>query len=177
MIAAPFTIPMALSRLLALLVGVGLASFTPLARSQDLVGCSLVGGQLSCVPGVSADPQAQIRALRAEIAATLNQEDGVQQQIDQLQTLVLAGEAQQGALLRASLGAEPLTSLPASAFHWYRLAPGGSHWVWLEAAQGPTYLLGGEDVDSSVMLVVVESGDAGVRRQATPPVGPVLATP
>jgi hypothetical protein len=43
--------------------------------------------------------------------------------------------------------------------------------------EGPTYLLGAEDVDSSVMLVVVESGDGAVRRQATPPVGPVLASP
>lgn len=65
-------------------------------QAQDLVGCQLVVGQLSCVPGVSADPQAQIRALRQQISANLAQESAVQQQIDGLQQLVLQGEAVQG---------------------------------------------------------------------------------
>jgi cytolysin (calcineurin-like family phosphatase) len=65
-----------------------------------------VDGQLSCVPGVSADPQAQIRALR--------------QQINGLQQLVLQGEAVQGAVLQAVAAADLLASLPPSAFHWYR---------------------------------------------------------
>ena len=68
--------------------GLGLALLAPV-QAQDLVGCQLVDGQLSCVPGVSADPQSQIRALRQQINTDLQQESAVQQQIDGLQQLVL----------------------------------------------------------------------------------------
>ena len=71
------------------LPGVGTAA----AQAQDLVGCQLVDGQLSCVPGVSADPQAQIQALRQQISSDLQQESAVQQQINGLEQLALQGEA------------------------------------------------------------------------------------
>jgi hypothetical protein len=164
---------MPLSRLGALVLGSALVLLCPPSRSQDLVGCSLVDGQLSCVPGVSADPQAQIRALRSQISATLAQESAVQQQIDGLESLVLRGEALEGSLLQAGLSNGLLVELPASAFHWYRLNAGSPNWSWIEAAQGPTYRLSTADVGSQVMVVVVISDAGGPKRQASRPVGPV----
>lgn len=166
-----------LNRLIPLLLGAALLAPPSPLRAQDLVGCSLVEGQLSCVPGVSADPQAQIRALRQKIAIDLGQAGAVQQQIEGLAALVLAGEARQGSLLTASLGADSLAGLPPTAFHWYRLQPGGSHWLWINTAQGSSYLLTAEDVGSQVMLVVVRSTGATVSRQATASVGPIAPAP
>jgi len=158
--------------LVATLSGVGLA-----ARGQDLVGCSLVEGQLSCVPGVSADPQAQIRALRQQIATTLAAESAVQQQIEGLQQLVLLGEQAEGALLVASLAAnlpsDPLVELPPGAFHWYRLPAGSSTWLLIPGASGPMYRLQAADVGCQVMLVVSRPTPQGSERQASPVVGPV----
>jgi hypothetical protein len=156
-----------------LLLGSSLVLWCATSHGQDLVGCSLVDGQLSCVPGVSPDPQAQIRALRNQISATLAQESAVQQQINGLESLVLRGEALEGSLLQAGLLEALLPELPASAFHWYRLTPGSSQWIWIEAAQGPSYRLGAADVGSEVMLVVVQSRNGGSQRQASRPVGPV----
>jgi hypothetical protein len=164
---------MPFSRLGALLLGSAVLLLAPASSSQDLVGCSLVDGQLSCVPGVSADPQAQIRALRDQISTTLAQESAVQQQIDGLESLVLRGQAMEGSLLEASLSDGLLAELPASAFHWYRLSPGGSHWIWIETAQGPSYRLSAADVGGQVMVVVVQSDGASPKRQASRPVGPV----
>lgn len=160
-------------RLLPVVLASVLGMLPPAGRGQDLVGCSLVDGQLSCVPGVSADPQAQIRALRGQISATLAQESAVQQQIESLQNLVLRGEALEGSLLQANLDADLLSSLPPTAFHWYRLSPGGSHWIWISSAQGPSYRLSAADLGSQVMLVVVSGAASPSQRQATPPVGPV----
>ena len=81
--------------------GLGLALLAPV-QAQDLVGCQLVDGQLSCVPGVSADPQAQIQALRQQISSDLQQESAVQQQINGLEQLALQGEAIAGQVLQAT---------------------------------------------------------------------------
>ena len=161
--------------LLASLLGTGVAP----AGAQDLVGCSLVDGQLSCVPGVSSDPQAQIRALRQQIAASLAAENAVQQQIEGLQQLVLLGELSEGALLVANLPGglpqDPLVSLPAGAFHWYRLSPGASSWVLIPGASGASYRLQPADVGSQLMVVVALPTAQGSQRQASPAVGPVAA--
>lgn len=169
----------ALRRHLPLLLIAGLLAPSLPARSQDLVGCALVEGQLSCVPGVSGDPQAQIRALRGQIADTLAAESAVQQEILGLQSLVLAGEAREGALLSAQASAAALADLPPGNFHWYRLTPGSSHWVWISNAVGPTYRLTAADVGSEVMVLVVQNSDGigGVKRQPSPAVGPVQAGP
>ncbi len=163
-----------LCSLAAVLTG-GLA-LPPLGRGQDLVGCQLtLDGQLQCVPGVSADPQSQIRALRAQISSDLQLEGAVQQQIEGLQSLVLVGQAVQGQLLNATVGAAGLAGLPPSAFHWYRLRPGSASWVLIPGAAGPTYALQAADIRSRVMLVVAVAGAAGgSRRQASAAVGPVL---
>lgn len=152
------------------------------AQAQDLVGCQLLDGQLSCVPGVSTNPEAQIKALRQEIAGTISQEDAVEQSIKGLESLELAGETSEGALLQAVADADALAALPASAFHWYRLSVDDTTWLLISGAQGPTYVLQPEDVGREVMLVVTVDGRDGSsetmakpssRRQASPPVGPI----
>lgn len=164
-------------RLLPTLLGLALILPLPALRSQDLVGCSLVDGQLACVPGVSTDPQAQIRALRQEIAVDLAGASAVQQQIQGLKGLALAGEARQGALLTATLAADALAGLPPEAFHWYRLQPGGTHWLWISSASGMSYRLTDADVGSRLMLVVVSTDAGQVSRQATAPIGPIDPAP
>jgi len=164
---------------LALTIGSGLG-LGPLApvRAQDLVGCQLVDGQLSCVPGVSADPQSQIRALRQQINTDLQQESAVQQQIDGLQQLVLQGEAVQGAVLQATAVADVLAALPPSAFHWYRRSPGASQWLLIDDAAGPSYVLQLQDVSAQVMVVIaVPAQGGGSSRQASPAIGPVGSKP
>ena len=156
----------------ALLVAAGSGAIP--AGAQDLLGCQLTDdGQLLCVPGVSADPQSQIRATRQEIATDLQQETALQQQINGLQQLVLAGQAAEGQLLRASLTADALAGLPPSAFHWYRLSPGSGQWVLIPGASGTTYRLQPADVQAQVMVVVAVPAPGGSQRQPSKPVGPV----
>ena len=143
--------------------------------AQDMVGCQIVDGLLSCVPGVSPQPQAQIKALRSQIATDLQLEGTVQQQIDGLQQMVLSGQAREGQLLQASLTADALAGVSPSAFHWYRLAPGSKQWVLIQGATGPTYALQTSDVGGQVMLVVAQPTPTGSMRQATPAVGPIKA--
>ena len=97
---------------LLLLMGSGVAGL----KAQDLVGCQLVEGTLQCVPGITADPQQQIKLLRQEIAGDQRIEGAVEQRIAGLNQLLLQGEARQGALLQAT--ADGLAALPPSAFHW-----------------------------------------------------------
>ena len=146
-------------------------------KAQDLVGCQLVQGTLQCVPGITADPQQQIRLLRQEIAGDQQIEGAAEQRIAGLNQLLLQGEARQGALLQATATAEVLAALPASAFHWYRLAPGRLHWQLIQWASGPTYGLTVEDVAYQVMLVVAVPSSGGSQRSASQVVGPVMARP
>lgn len=144
-------------------------------------GCQLLNGTLQCVPGVTADPQQQIRDLRQEIAADQSMEVAVEQQISGLQQLVLMGELAEGSLLEANVAAgltqDPLINLPAGAFHWYRLPAGGSQWLLISDASGPSYRLSSADVGSQVMVVVALPSGAGSQRQASPAVGPIGAAP
>jgi hypothetical protein len=159
------------------ITGLALAALTlPIAsRAQDLVGCQLTDdGQLQCVPGVSADPQSQIRALRQEISTDLQLEGAVQQQINGLQQLALAGQAAEGQLLTATLAADALAGLPPSAFHWYRLTPGSTGWVLIGGANGPSYRLQPADVNARVMVVVAVTTPSGLsQRQPSRAVGPI----
>lgn len=158
-------------------LALGLA-LVPAVAAQDLVGCQLVDGQLSCVPGVSADPQAQIQALRQQISSDLQQESAVQQQINGLEQLVLQGEAVTGQVLQATAVADALAALPPQAFHWYRRTPGSSQWLLIVEASGSSYVLQPQDVSAEVMVVVAVATPAGVaQRQASPAVGPVRLTP
>jgi hypothetical protein len=155
---------------LLLLMGPGAGS-----KAQDLVGCQLVEGTLQCVPGITADPQQQIKLLRQEIAGDQRIEGAVEQRIAGLNQLLLQGEARQGALLQAM--ADGLAALPPSAFHWYRLAPGQSNWQLIQGASGPTYTLVAADVTYQVMVVVAVPTSNGSQRSQSQAVGPILALP
>ena len=172
------TPPLRQALLLSLVAASALAGQVTPLQAQDLVGCQLVDGELSCVPGVSADPQSQIRALRQQISTELQQESAVQQQIDGLQQLELQGAAVQGQLLQAAAVADALAALPPEAFHWYRRTPGASQWLLIAGASGPTYVLQAEDVSAQVMVVVaVTVPGGGANRQASTVVGPVQPSP
>ena len=86
-------------------------------RAQDLVGCQLVGATLQCVPGVTESPQQQIRQLDQQISNDIQLEGAVQQQIDGLQQLVLAGNAAVGTVLTATAVADAQAALPSANYH------------------------------------------------------------
>jgi hypothetical protein len=162
---APHGVPLLLALLLPL----------PLQAQDMLDGCQLVDGSLQCVPGVTADPQQQIRDLNQQISTDQKLETAVQQQINGLQQLVLQGQAAEGTLLQATLSADAMAGLPPSAFHWYRLPAGTSRWLLIQGATGPRYVLSQQDVNARVMLVVAVPNASGSQRQASAPVGPVNA--
>lgn len=148
----------------------------PPGRAQDLVGCQLVEGTLQCVPGITADPQQQIRILEGTISADQKLEGVVEQGIAGLQRLVLQGQASQGSLVQAVINADALASLPPSAFHWYRRTPTDSRWLLIVGASGPSYRLQAADANARVMVVVaVPAPGGGSQRAASAPLGPVQA--
>jgi hypothetical protein len=151
------------------------ALLLPMARAQDLVGCQLLEGTLQCVPGLSADPQQQIRILEGQIRRDQALEGAVEQSIEGLRPLVLEGMAREGQLLRAQMDADFLAGLPATAFHWYRRPPGRMAWELIAGATGPTYQLRAGDVAYQVMVVVAVPVNGGSQRSASAPLGPVRA--
>jgi len=166
----------------ALVLGAtGLTLLGPVAlpgRSQDMLpGCQLVEGTLQCVPGLTADPQQQIRILRKEIAQQQNLAAAVQQTVDGLNGLVLSGQAAEGALLWASLQATSVAGIPASAYHWYRLVPGASNWTLIPGATGANYVPSAADVGNQLVVVLVVPQNNSIKRVASAPVGPVMKAP
>lgn len=142
---------------------------------QDLVGCQLVGGTLQCVPGTTASPQQQIRILQGEIQRDQVLEGAVEQGIRALGPLVLAGEAREGQLLRATLQADGAAGVPPAAFHWYRRAPGRLLWELIPTANGPSYTPVPGDVAYELMVIVALPTPNGSERSQSAPVGPVRA--
>jgi hypothetical protein len=138
--------PRALALLLALAIPLAVP---PAGRSQDLVGCQLVEGTLQCVPGLTANPQQQIRILEGQINRDQALEGAVEQGIAGLRQLVLRGEAREGKLLQA--------------------------WELIAGASGPSYTLRPGDVAYQVMVVVAVPSDGGSQRSASAPLGPVKA--
>lgn len=153
-----------------------LAMPTPRAAAQDLVGCQLVDGGLQCVPGLTASPQQQIQILQQQINRTQQLEGAVQQRIAGLQALLLQGQAVEGGLLAASAAADALASVPASAFHWYRLTPGQGRWQLIPGASGPSYAISAADVGQSILVVVaLPQADGSVQRLASPATAVVIS--
>ena len=149
------------------------AVILPPARAQDLVGCQLVGANLQCVPGVTESPQLQIQQLQQQISTDIELEGAVQQQINGLQQLVLAGNAAVGAALTATAIADAQAALPTANYHWYRLKPGQRSWVLIEGAQGTTYVPAPVDIGQSIMVVAVVNENGQVKRVASQAIGPV----
>jgi len=160
-------------RVLAGLAGCLLATGIPWGRAQDLVGCRLVEATLQCLPGVDATPQQQIQILKGEISDDLQKEAMVEQRIDGLRQVVLAGEAMEGSLVRAQLATEPGTDLGTVSFHWYRKAPGRNRWELIPSAQGDSYSVSRNDIAYELMVVVVVTTPDGTRRTQSAPLGPV----
>ena len=146
---------------------------TGVAMAQDLVGCQLVGASLQCVPGFTESPQQQIRQLQQEVSTDLQLEGAVQQQINGLQQLVLAGDVAVGAVLTATAVADAQAALPSANYHWYRLKPGQRSWVLIEGANGTTYVPAPIDIGQNLMVVAVVNQNGQVTRVASSPVGPV----
>jgi hypothetical protein len=162
--------------LLAVLAGSLLGSALVSSDSslaQDLVGCQLVGATLQCVPGVTESPQQQIQQLQQQISTDIQLEGAVQQQINGLQQLVLAGDAAVGATLTATAIADSQAAVPTANYHWYRLKPGQRTWVLIEGANGTTYVPAPLDVGQNLMVVAVVNQNGQVKRVASAPVGPV----
>ena len=163
--------PLLLLSLLAAAMGAAPA-WKP-ASAQDLVGCQLVGATLQCVPGVTESPQQQILQMQQQISADIQLEGAVQQQINGLQQLVLAGNAAVGAMLTATAVADAQAALPSAAYHWYRIAPGQRTWVLIEGAQGTTYMPAPVDIGQNLMVVAVVNQNGKVKRVASQSLGPV----
>jgi len=163
----------AVRRPLALLAAASLWGLPGLVRAQDLVGCQLVGATLQCVPGVNESPQQQIRQLQQQISSDIQLEGAVQQRINGLQQLVLAGNAAVGQLLTATAVADAQAALPSASYHWYSLRPGQRSWVLIEGAQGTTYVPAPVDIGRNVMVVAVVKQNGVVQRVASQPIGPV----
>lgn len=113
---------MAALRSAPVLLGLALA-LSPALRAQDLVGCRLVGASLQCIPGVTESAQQQISTFRDQISADLELEGAIEQQIDGLRSLVIAGQAIQGGLLQATVEADANAALANAQYHWYRKDP------------------------------------------------------
>jgi hypothetical protein len=143
------------------------------AQGQDLVGCRLVEATLQCVPGVDESPQLQIQQMQQQISTDIQLEGVVQQRIDGLQQLVLAGDAAVGAALTATAVADAQAALPAANYHWYRIQPGQRTWVLIEGASGTTYVPGPVDIGQNIMVVAVVKQNGQVKRVASQPLGPV----
>lgn len=159
-------------RLLVLALPVAAATALPL-QAQDLVGCRLVGANLQCVPGVDESPQLQIQQLQQQISTDIQLEGVVQQRIDGLQQLVLAGDAAVGAALTATAVADAQAALPSANYHWYRIKPGQRSWVLIEGANGTTYVPAPVDIGQNIMVVAVVNQNGQVKRVASQPLGPV----
>ena len=164
---------MAAQRPASMLVALALASGLA-AQAQDLVGCRLVGASLQCIPGVTESAQQQINTFRDQISADLELEGAIQQQINGLQALVIAGEAIEGELLQATIEANDQAALGTPQYHWYRRSPGTTMWLLIESAQGTDYVPAAADVGQNLMVVAVVKQDGQVKRVASAPVGPVL---
>jgi len=165
---------MAALRSAPVLLGLALA-LSPALRAQDLVGCRLVGASLQCIPGVTESAQQQISTFRDQISADLELEGAIEQQIDGLRSLVIAGQAIQGGLLQATVEADANAALENSRYHWYRKDPSARTWLLIETAQGTSYVPGPVDVGQNLMVVAVVNQNGQVKRIASAPVGPVLA--
>ena len=155
---------------LLLLATAGLAP----VGAQDLVGCQIIEGSLQCVPGITADPQQQIRILEGTIATDQKLEGAIEQGIAGLQRLELQGQATEGTLVSVLNTNKALAALPPSAFHWYRRTPQDNRWLLIVGASGPSYRLQNTDVKARIMLVVAVPGAGGSQRAASAPLGPVM---
>lgn len=144
------------------------------ALSQGMLpGCRLMNGSLQCVPGLTTSPEAQIKILDAEIQSDKQSEAVIQQNIVGLNHLLLAGEAEQGAILKTQLhiAADDIDEVH---IHWYRKPKTSSQWTLIKNAHGSRYRIKKNDSKNYLMaVVVVKKANGEVVRQTSNVVGPI----
>ncbi|WP_259730793.1 MULTISPECIES: hypothetical protein [Synechococcales] len=144
------------------------------AVAQGMIaGCRLVGADLQCVPGLTTTPEQQIQIMQGQISADTAMEGVVDQQITGLSQLLLQGETAIGSVLTAQLIATTLATLSTPEFHWYVKRPGESTWILIPGAQGGAYTIKPADAGSLLMVVAVTTENGQVKREASPPLGPL----
>ena len=148
------------------------ASMAPLLAQGMLFGCQLISGQLECVPGMNnLTPQQEIKVLKQQTDASIQQADRIQGQINALGQLVLQGEAIEGQLIQAQWLNLNGGSLEPSAIHWYRSGPEG--WILISESETVTYTPQASDVGLELMAVAIVITADGHRRVASTAIGPV----
>jgi len=143
------------------------------ASAQGMLpGCRLENGSLQCVPGLTASPEKQIQVLDGQIDQGLQQEGHLQQTIEGVKRFVLAGQAREGALLKAQLMLQG-SAVDELDVHWYRRGEQGN-WILIESASGNTYQVSADDRQSTIMAVlVVRDSNGKIKRISSNAIGPV----
>lgn len=137
-----------------------------------LPGCRLENGSLQCVPGLTADPQQQIKVLEGQINRDVQTEGHLEQAIEGLKRFELIGEAKEGQLIKAKL------MLQGGGFeevhiHWYRRNNQGN-WQLVDNVTESTYRVGPSDRGDQLMAVlVVRTSNGKVQRISSNVLGPV----
>jgi hypothetical protein len=144
-----------------------------MALAQGMLqGCQLIDGTLQCVPGLTADPEQQIKILRRTIGADQALEAAISKERAATVQVLLSGSAVVGALLSATVSV-PGGGAPAAEFHWYRLAPDQKSWQLIPGAKGSTYVVLPADVGTQVLVVSVRGSAGSTQRISSAPIGPV----
>jgi hypothetical protein len=150
------------------------ASVAPLLAQGMLFGCQLISGQLECVPGMNnLTPQQEIKVLKQQTEASIQQADRIQGRTNALGQLILQGEAIEGQLIQAQWLNLNGGSLEPSAIHWYRSSPNG--WVLISESETVNYTPQASDVGLELMAVAIVITPDGHRRVASSAIGPVQA--
>ena len=159
----------ALSVLLYSLMGVG-----PVATQAQgmLPGCQLEDGTLQCVPGLTADPETQIKILNKKISTEVQEEGHIQQTIKGLKSFILVGEAEKGQLLRTELDING-EQFKTVQIHWYQRRDQGD-WQLIATPSDKTYRIKDDNRGSEIMaILVVTSNDDEVKRARSNVLGPI----
>jgi hypothetical protein len=160
--------PMPLAGLIALLIAAA-------ALAQEQPACTLLDGLLQCARGVSITPLPRIPIVQSESRRQLGNPIGGRSPSVAVASLLLQGQPQEGAWLKATVGSPGLKPLPDSAYHWYHKPPGRLRWELIPGASWPTYQLQRGDMAYEVMVLVAVPSADGTQRLLSNPLGPVMA--
>lgn len=137
-----------------------------------LPGCRLENGSLQCVPGLTADPETQIKVLDQEISSDVQAEGHIQQTIQGLKKFILVGEAREGRLLKAEFDLQG-TDISTVNIHWYQ-RQGNGPWKLRSNPSEESYRISEIDRDGKIMAVmVVKTSDGQVNRVMSNTIGPI----
>lgn len=150
---------------------INLLPLSTLAQGM-LPGCRLENGSLQCVPGLTADPEAQIKVLDKEISTDLEAEGHIEQSIQGLKKFILAGEARQGRLLRAEVDLEG-DQFSSIDIHWYQ-RQGNGPWKLVPNSSEESFRISQTELGRKVMaILVVKTNNGEVKRVSSNIIGPI----